>query len=76
MSSVHIRDVSPATLARLKRLAGQHERSLQGELRSILNQAAMMVADEGGGSDWSLHVVRSGNSQPPGRDEIYGEQGR
>lgn len=43
--SIHIRDLSQATLAKLKARARRHERSFQAEVKTILEQAAQM--------DWS-----------------------
>lgn len=40
MSKVLVRDLSPAALNRLKARARKHGRSLQAELKSILEQAA------------------------------------
>ena len=75
MSSVHIRNLAPETLAGLKRLARTHRRSLQGELHTILERAARMApAAEGDG----LHLVtvRVGDSRSWRREEIYGPDGR
>ena len=76
MKSLHIRDVSPQTIDRLKRLARRHHRSLQGELRMILDQAAQMTSEGLQEEGFRLHMVRTGKSEPMGRDEIYGEDGR
>ena len=43
MSAIHITQVAPETLQALKRLARSHHRSLQGELRAILERAARMA---------------------------------
>lgn len=40
MSKVLVRDLSPAVIDKLKARARQHGRSLQAELKSILEQAA------------------------------------
>jgi plasmid stability protein len=45
MPAIHIRDLSRATLARLKARARRNDRSLQAELKSILEGAA--------DTDWS-----------------------
>jgi plasmid stability protein len=44
MPAIHIRDLSRATLERLKARARRNDRSLQAELKSILEDAA--------GTDW------------------------
>jgi len=46
MAQVLVRDLTPAVLRRLKLRARRHRRSLEAELRDILEQAATMnVAD-------------------------------
>ena len=40
MNAVHITQLHPETISALKRLARSHHRSLQGELRIILEHAA------------------------------------
>lgn len=40
MAQVLVRDVAPEAVARLKQRAKSHGRSLQAELRSLLEQAA------------------------------------
>ncbi len=45
MPSIHIRDLSQATLTKLKARARRHERSFQAEVKTILEHAAQM--------DWS-----------------------
>ncbi len=76
MKSVHIRDVPEETLERLKRLARLHHRSLQGELRAILEQAGRLAppAAEAGGLD--LITVDTGGGSNWRREEIYGAGGR
>ena len=76
MRSVHIRDVSPATLAALKRLARRHQRSLQEELRAILESAARTAPPEEH-ADLSWHTVETGRRSPAwSRSEIYCDRGR
>ena len=45
MPAIHIRDLSQATLERLRARARRNDRSLQAELKSILEEAA--------NTDWS-----------------------
>jgi plasmid stability protein len=40
MAQLLVRDIAPETLDRLKLRAKQHNRSLQGEAKSILEEAA------------------------------------
>lgn len=76
MSSIHIRDVAPDTVDALKRLARSHHRSLQGELRAILQQAARMAPAYEGMRKLNLVTVRVGVSTSWRREEIYGADGR
>jgi len=76
MKSIHIRDVSPSTIEALKRLARAHRRSMQGELREILDTAARRAPAEGAGTDLKLVTVKTGQTGTWGREEIYGDSGR
>lgn len=71
MSSIHIRDVPPQTLTSLKRLASSHHRSLQGELRAILERAAKMAPPAPDADSLELVTVRVGGSSSWRREEIY-----
>lgn len=66
MSSLHIRDIDENTLLSLKRLARRHHRSLQGELRFILEKAGEL----------DLDAVSSGLHKSWGREDIYDDEGR
>ena len=46
MAQLLIRDIEPAVIKRLKRRAKQHHRSLQGELKSIVEAATVLSMDE------------------------------
>lgn len=76
MKAIHIRDIEPVTLARLKRLARSHHRSLQGELHVILEQAARLAPPEAEPPPLSLVTVATGNQGSWRREEIYDDQGR
>ena len=76
MKSVHIRNIDPSTLERLKRLARNHNRSLQGELRTILTNAARMVPADHIEDYLKLITVDTGGTSTWKRDEIYGNHGR
>lgn len=76
MSSIHIRDVQPATVDALKRLARSHHRSLQGELRAILDHAAQLAPPEEDARVLDLVTARTGHAASWNRDEIYGPEGR
>ena len=75
MKSLHIRDVPPDTVAALKRLARQHHRSLQGELRAILEQAARLATENERG-ELKLHFVETGRNDDWRRDEMYDDSAR
>jgi plasmid stability protein len=51
MPSVHIRDLSGTTLQKLRNRARQHDRSLQAELKLILEEAAAR--------DWTATLARA-----------------
>ena len=76
MSSLHIRDVAPDTVDALKRLARSHHRSLQGELRAILQRAARMAPAAEDAGKLKLVTVRVGASTSWPREEIYDADGR
>lgn len=75
MKSLHIRDVPPETIAALKRLARQHHRSLQGELRAILEQAARLATEDERG-ELNLHFVETGRDDNWRRDDMYDDSAR
>ena len=60
----------------MKRLARSHHRSLQGELRVILERAARMAPSEGATTEFKLVTVRTGFTGSWSREEIYGGDGR
>lgn len=76
MNAVHITRIPPETVSALKRLARSHHRSLQGELRVILERAARMAPAEGDAGVLQLKTVRTGYTGSWRREEIYGADGR
>jgi plasmid stability protein len=46
MAQLLVRDIEPETIERLKARAKQHKRSLQGEAKSILEEAAQKMTME------------------------------
>jgi len=76
MKSIHIRDVSEPVLERLRRLAAMHHRSLQGEVRVILEEASHRAPDEGGGDRLDLVTVETGRNDPWSRERLYGDDAR
>ncbi|MCY4481592.1 MAG: hypothetical protein OXC12_01830 [Spirochaetaceae bacterium] len=76
MSAVHISQVHPETVSALKRLARSNHRSLQGELRAILERAARMAPPDPAKDEFKLVTVRTGYTGSWSREEIYGADGR
>lgn len=76
MKSIHIRDVPPETLDRLKRLARMHHRSLQGELHSILERAARLAPLAEEADRFDLLTVETGATSGWTREDLYGADGR
>ena len=77
MAALHIRNVDDAVVDELKRRAKRNNRSLEGELRTILEKAVEGPA----GSprrrrQLRLKMVAAGSKARYGRDEIYGEEER
>lgn len=75
MKSVHIRDVDPEVLRKLHRLAKLNHRSLQGELRNILEEAAQKLPNEEE-RELNLYTVSEEQGSTWNREEIYGDDGR
>jgi plasmid stability protein len=79
MPALHIRNVDDAVVEELKHRAAEHHRSLEGELREILQQVAFPKLKRGkksGGRKLRLKHASVGSSSAYGRDEIYaGEEG-
>jgi plasmid stability protein len=76
MKSLHIRDVDEQVLERLRQLARFHNRSLQGEVRAILQDASQRAPMEHTSSLPELIRVEAGTSGTWAREEIYGDEGR
>jgi len=75
MRSIHIRDVDEDVLARLQRLAKLHHRSVQGELRAILEEAARYAPEERAAA-LDLVTVDTGRAKSWSRAEVYGDDAR
>ncbi|TVQ26251.1 MAG: Arc family DNA-binding protein [Spirochaetaceae bacterium] len=76
MKSLHIRDVDPAVLERLRKLARLHHRSMQGELRAILTEAAAKAPVSDETDPDQLVTIHVPESQTSSRAEIYGDVDR
>lgn len=76
MPGLHIRDLPEETLRALKRRARAHHRSVQGEVRAILDEAARAAPPEGGHPPIRLHHVAVGGKGRWPREDIYGDDAR
>jgi hypothetical protein len=74
MAALHVRHLDDAVVAALKERAARNNRSLEGEVRTILEQAAAVgPAGRGGGPQRRLRLrtVRVGRPRAYTRDVIY-----
>jgi len=76
MKAIHIREVPSETVEALKRLARGNHRSLQGELRDILEKASRRAPEPDTDSDLDLVTVRTGSTSTWRREDMYGDSGR
>ncbi|HBO97821.1 MAG TPA: hypothetical protein DE315_01440 [Candidatus Omnitrophica bacterium] len=60
MSSIFVRNLDTKIVNRLKTIAKQHGRSLQGEIKAILTEAAAFVATEAAAISRQWHEKLSG----------------
>ena len=76
MKSLHIRNVDDPVLERLRRRAQMHHRSLQGELRAILEEAAELVPDRRMTEELDLVKVSMPEAGSWCREMIYDDDAR
>lgn len=77
MSALHVRNVDDAVIDALKRRAASNHRSLEGELREVLQQAAFGELEKAHRRRrLKLTTVAVGQKSRFGRDEIYGDKER
>jgi plasmid stability protein len=76
MKSILVRGLSPQVVAALKRRAEMHHRSLQGELRVIIEDAARLVPPTSGFPRLDLVLSASTNQGDFVREDFYDERGR
>jgi plasmid stability protein len=76
MKAIHIREIPSETIEALKRLARSNHRSLQGELREILEKASRRAPVSEMDDDLDLVTVRTGSTSTWHREELYGDSGR
>ena len=71
MKSIHIRDIDPEIMQRLKKLAEMHHRSMQGELKTIISEAVRKIPTNEAAEDLDLVTVSTENQQPWKREDYY-----
>lgn len=79
MPSLNIRNVDDAIVSRLKTRAARHHRSLQGELKTILEEAVSQKREagaKGGQNKLRLRTVRLGGKVSYSRSTIYENEER
>ena len=76
MKAIHIREIPSETVEALKRLARGNHRSLQGELRDILERASRRAPVSDADDELDLVTVRTGSTSTWHREELYGDSGR
>jgi plasmid stability protein len=76
MKAVHIRDVDALVIRRIGKLAQIHKRSMQAELRVILEEASRKAEAAEFDAGDSLVLVSVPGSGSYGRQEIYGNDAR
>lgn len=76
MPAIHIRDVPDATVAAIKERARRNGRSMQRELREILDAAAAEPPAEAARQPLRLVTARTSGTSTWRREEIYGDDGR
>lgn len=76
MPALHIRDVPEETVAAIKRRAARHGRSVQQELREVLEKAAAEPVTGRRPRGLSLHTVATGRQGIFDRADFYGDDER
>lgn len=71
MPALHIRNVSEETVARLKARASSHGRSLEAELRLVLDDAATQPRWRRRRGPLNLITVDMGRTEPFNREDYY-----
>ncbi len=76
MPALHIRNLDDAVIAALKARASRNRRSLQGEVRQLLEAAVDRSSGRRGRRRLRLRVVNVGRVPSYSRDVIYGDGDR
>lgn len=76
MPALHIRDVPEETVAAIKRRAARHGRSVQQELREVLEKVAAEPVAGGRPQRLRLRTVASGHVESFDRADFYDDDER
>lgn len=76
MPALHIRDVPDETVAAIKRRAARHGRSVQQELRDVLEMIAAEPVPGGRPRRLSLTTVETGHVESFDRADFYDDDER
>lgn len=76
MPALHIRDVPEETVAAIKRRAARHGRSVQQELREVLEAVAAEQVIGGRPRPLTLRTVATGHVESFDRAEFYDDDER
>jgi plasmid stability protein len=78
MPAIHVREVDDAVIDALKARAARNHRSLQGEIRAILEEAAhaTKMPARGKGRRLRIKTVQVGTPIPYSREVIYDDESR
>jgi plasmid stability protein len=71
MKSIHIRNIDQQVVQGLKRRAELHHRSMQGEIKAILEDAVRKMPTTSQKEELDLITVATGNSKAWKRDDYY-----
>ncbi|MGL5817572.1 MAG: FitA-like ribbon-helix-helix domain-containing protein [Phycicoccus sp.] len=76
MAALHVRDVPESLVTALRERAARHGRSMQQEIKQILEAAASAPAPHEAPEPVRLTTVRTAVASSWSRVEIYGDAGR
>jgi plasmid stability protein len=76
MAAIHVRNVPETVLIALRERAARHGRSMQQEIRQILEEAATTSPPPETPDPVRLTTVRTTVNSTWRREEIYGDTGR
>lgn len=76
MPAIHVRDVPEPVVIALRERASSRGRSMQEEIRQILQEAATAPMPRSAPEPLRLTTVRTAGTSTWSREEIYGDDGR